>query len=487
MKRLYYIINLILISSLCCQSCKDDFNHVLYPDGPLELSVSTSDIVLNVAAPEQEAVVFDWTSGSNFGTNAAIKYTLEIGEKGKDFKPVISSTFEKGLRSQRYVTKDFNQLLIEKLGITAGSGAQLEARVTAEVQDGQSAAQLSQIISLKVKTYKPVTETLYILGSATSNGWDANKASKMNPIQGTPGAFIWQGVLSPGEFKFISTLGNFTPSYNKGTSNEKLYYRESESDPYDVPFTVAKSGLYQVKVNLIDLSIAIAEIEGAMYDALWFVGGFTGWNFQPMAKDPNDPFIFTYHAVLNSGNSTDEFKIATKPDFDLGVVFLRPETDQQGVGTDLPVVKWSESENKNDYKWRINKGTYKIRLDLRTNKITIAPFTPFAAIYLVGDATPNGWDIAAATPMVNGDTPHRFTWSGTLKAGELKFSCDKQADWNGAWFLASQNGRIPSGQTEQMIFSKSGSNPDNKWKVTTPGTYSITLDQLLETVTIIKQ
>ncbi len=89
--------------------------------------------------------------------------------------------------------------------------------------------------------------------------------------------------------------------------------------------------------------------------------------------------------------------------------------------------------------------------------------------------------------MTAGSDPYKFTWTGTLKEGEMKFTCDKQSDWNGAWFLASQNGMEPTGDQEQMIFSPSGSNPDNKWKITTAGTYTIELDQLQETVIIKKQ
>ena len=50
-------------------------------------------------------------------------------------------------------------------------------------------------------------------------------------------------------------------------------------------------------------------------------------------------------------------------------------------------------------------------------------------VYLVGDA-PNGWDIGNATPMESTDNPNIFTWSGNLKGGELKFTLDKQNDWN---------------------------------------------------------
>ncbi len=51
-----------------------------------------------------------------------------------------------------------------------------------------------------------------------------------------------------------------------------------------------------------------------------------------------------------------------------------------------------------DYKWNITGGVYKIKLDTRDMKIDIVPFVPFEMVYLVGDASPNGWDIGNATP-----------------------------------------------------------------------------------------
>ena len=94
-----------------------------------------------------------------------------------------------------------------------------------------------------------------------------------------------------------------------------------------------------------------------------------------------------------------------------------------------------------------------------------------------------------------------FTWTGKLNAGELKFTCDKQSDWNGAWFMcAAGNDMEPTGKPEQALFiDKSSDNCkaqyldlsigdiDQKWKISQSGTYTITLDQLHETVTITKQ
>lgn len=486
MKKIYYIISLCLVLPLILTSCKDEFGNIQYPDGPLVLSATETDIVLDVAAPESDAVTFNWTPGSNFGSNAAIHYVFELALKGTGFSDPITRELDRGNTSVGYRTGEFNQLLIEDLGIEPGAEVELDVRVTAHVQAEGIAPQVSEVVSVKVNTYKPITSTLYLIGSATPNGWSADNATRLNVVQGSPGAFIWQGTLTPGEFKFITELGSFAPSYNRGADDNTLYFRESLDDPYDEPFYITETGVYQVKVNLINLSIEIVATEGAAYSDLWFVGGFTGWSFQPMVRDANDPFVFRYHAELTSGGTADEFKIATLPDFDPSVVFLRPETNNQGPGSELPVVSWSESENSDDYKWRVNNGTYKIKLDLRENKIDIVPFTAFDQMYMVGDATPNGWDIGSATQMVK-QSAHVFTWTGSLNVGEMKFSCDKQSDWNGAWFLASQDGIEPTGNVEQILFSYPGSNPDNKWKITQGGVYTITLDQLKETVIFEKQ
>ena len=129
----------------------------------------------------------------------------------------------------------------------------------------------------------------------------------------------------------------------------------------------------------------------------------------------------------------------------------------------------------------------------------MSEFSPYDMIYLVGDATPNGWDLSNATPMTATESPYVFTWTGKLNAGELKFSCDKQSDWNGAWFMATTSGAEPKGTTEHTLFinksddtfkaqylSNNVGEIDNKWKIASSGTYTITLDQLKETVTIKK-
>jgi hypothetical protein len=320
---------------------------------------------------------------------------------------------------------------------------------------------------------------LYLIGNATPNGWNVDDATEMKAITNTPKAFSWTGTLSAGEFKLITTPGEFLPSYNKGENENKLVLRESDSQP-DEKFTIVEGGTYTIKVNLISMAISITKGEGPEFTELWFVGNPTGWNFKPMTVDPIDPFVFHYNDDLSAGG---EFKIGTA-DGNWDAVFFRPSINEQPEGTNLNVDKWAGDP---DYKWKITGGVYKIKLDTRDLKIDIVSFSPFAMIYLVGDASPNGWSIGSATPMTATGNPYIFTWTGTLNAGELKFTLDKQDDWNGAWFIADEADKNPTGDVEQIIYNYPGAGVDYKWRITQSGTYTIELNQLKETVIIKKQ
>lgn len=477
MKKLYNILfALSLVLPFTLASCSDDYAETNLGDQPLTLTASDQVIVLDITAPQSNVVTFEWTPGSNFNTNTAITYVFELGLSG--FTKSVEVELKQGKNSVSYRTEELNKILLDNFDVNPGDEVDLEARVTATVHSENIQPQISEVVKLKITGYKPVSSALYLIGGAAPNGWSADDATKMNTVSGAAGGFVWQGKLNAGELKFITTLGEFLPSYGKGSDETKLLLRESDDEPDD-KFTIPATGIYKISVNIINLTIHIETLDAPEYSDLWFVGNPTGWNFKPMTSDMSDPFIFYYNADLSAGG---EFKIATAENWD--AAFFRPVTDQQAEGTGLDVDKWAGDP---DNKWNITGGVYKIKLDTRDMKIDIVPFTPYAMIYLVGDATPNGWSIDNATPLTATADPNKFTWTGTLNAGELKFTCDKQSDWNGDWFLASQGGIEPSGDVEKMIFSANGANPDNKWKITSAGTYTIEMDQLQETITIKKQ
>lgn len=477
----YRLLFLLSLLAALVTGCADD-NYMELDKGstPLEITASAAGVELDAANPATDALKIAWTSGSNQGTHAAISYTFQMDAAGNNFAGGISLDLGREVYEKIYRNEELNDLLLGDFGVGINEEVVLEARVIATIAAEGMEPEVSNVQRVSIKTHKPITKTLYLIGDATPNGWSADEATEMRPINNVAKGFAWTGALSTGKFKFITTLGEFVPSYNKGESDNKLYLRESGDDPYDEQFEITEAGTYTVTVNLITLAVNIARGEGPEYSELWLVGNPTGWNFEPMTVNPLDPFVFHYNADLSDGG---EFKIGTAAG-SWDAVFFRPTVDLTPEGVELDVDKWAGDP---DYKWNISGDVYKIKLDTRDMKIDIVPFTPFEMIYLVGDASPNGWDIGNATPMAATPDPYKFTWTGALKSGELKFTCDKQDDWNGAWFIASEADKAPTGQEEQMMYNYPGAGVDYKWRIAEAGTYQIELDQLKETITIKKQ
>lgn len=480
-----YIVSLLVGIATVLAGCSYDEMELNKGDDLLTLTAGRSEANMNIRTPNAEAQKFNWTTGTNQGTGTAISYTFEMDLQGNNFAGGYKEEIGKKMYSKSFTVNELNHLILEELKRPFGSAVTLEARVIAVVADPSVEQQVSEVVTFTALPFKPAPTALYLIGDATPNGWSADDATPMNVISNEAGGFIWSGQLSRGEMKFITTLGSFSPSYNKGADDNTLLLRESDDQPDD-KFVIESAGMYRVKLNVLDLTISIAPMAGPKYEMIWFVGSYTGWSFEPMMQDKVNPFLFKLGRVM-TWNDGGEFKFGTASgswdNMYHPTIPNAPYTHTAVVQDDSGDMKWMMSEEES------NK-PYKMVLDITegSETLTMSPFEPFEMIYLVGEATPNGWDIGNATPMtaVDGD-PFTFIWTGTLKTGEMKFSCDKQSDWGGAWFLAYENGIAPSVDEQQMVFSAKGDGGnDRKWNIVSAGSYTIILDQLREVVTIIK-
>ncbi len=497
MKTIYAILT-VLFGGWLLTACSDnDYTELDKGHDVLTLSASQVAEVLNEASHDSEAISLSWTTGTNNGTGSRIRYTLEIALAGTDFADAyVAVDDETQTYSWAVNQENLNALLLDKFGGVEGQSVALDARVTARV-DG--ATDQTATISFSATPYTPVTPTLYLVGDATPNGWSADHATEMKRIDN--GQFTWEGNLNVGSFKFLTRLGEWIPSYNKAADGG-LVLRTSFDEP-DEQWQITEAHFYQVTVNLLTLEISYVQTEGEAprFDNLYFVGMPTGWGFVKMQKDPLDPFLFRYGRHFEQGGG-GEFKFGTAEGAWENMLKATqpnaPYTDTQMsfvAGYD-PDNKWFLQDNETDK-------AYKICVDIRSDKerMMMREFVPYEMVYLVGDATPNGWDLGNATPMTATGNPYIFTWTGSLTSGELKFSFDKKSDWNGAWLMnASGNGVEPTGEVEHALFIDKSDDYlknqyldvnigdiDNKWRIMSAGTYTITLNQLEETVSIAKQ
>ena len=100
-----------------------------------------------------------------------------------------------------------------------------------------------------------------------------------------------------------------------------------------------------------------------------------------------------------------------------------------------------------------------------------------STLFMVGDATPNGWSLDAATPLTaSDDDPLVFAWEGPLNAGEMKL-CLATGSWDNPFIRPVNAGQEinKNGLTDETFKMHAG-DPDDKWKVTEPGIYSLRFD-----------
>lgn len=100
-----------------------------------------------------------------------------------------------------------------------------------------------------------------------------------------------------------------------------------------------------------------------------------------------------------------------------------------------------------------------------------------STLFMVGDATPNGWSIDDPTPFTqNADDPMLFTWEGTLNTGEMKL-CLVAGSWDNPFIRpANDQETISKSNVSGQTFVMWAGDPDNKWRVTDAGKYRLTFD-----------
>ncbi len=100
-----------------------------------------------------------------------------------------------------------------------------------------------------------------------------------------------------------------------------------------------------------------------------------------------------------------------------------------------------------------------------------------STLYMVGDATPNGWSLDAATALTPTDEdPLVFSWEGPLNVGEMKL-CLATGSWDNP-FIRPQNAgeEINKKGLTDETFKMHAGDPDDKWKVSESGIYNLRFD-----------
>ncbi|MDR1098106.1 MAG: SusF/SusE family outer membrane protein [Tannerella sp.] len=152
-------------------------------------------------------------------------------------------------------------------------------------------------------------------------------------------------------------------------------------------------------------------------------------------------------------------------------------------GQDRTALFYRTSDSDPDDLFTVDQdGIHSIYVNTEEMKIACSPL-PYENVWMVGHATPAGWDIDNPILMAwDPQTPELFIYEGPLSAGEIKLPLAK-GDWGCDYLMPVENG---AGIDDNRVRFVQGGQPDNKWQINESGNYRIVLNVINMTIHFIK-
>lgn len=432
---------------------------------PSVLFTQNTSVTCQLATASSPSNTFSWTPTFK-GFTGVVNYTLQYDSAGKNFVAPQEVNINSDL-SKTFTQGQMNDISFAS-GIPYGNNGKVEFRVKGVTANGTTL--YSNVVNVTIQSYVPILR-LYLPGgyqASTGNGnnWDPGTAPEL--IRDLRSAVFnkmyYIYIYLPAGSEFKVTAGR-SWDVNYGGSGGVLSQNGAN-------FSVASSGYYRVSVNVSNLTYNI------MQGRMGFVGGATGAGWNP-------PGVFPNYALGNAGTNlfvglTDftsgGWKLIDNDQWNNGsntVGETRSYGSTGGDGSTLEV----NGTNFNDF---ATPGRYRVIWDGRDRDNVKYFASPASEMRVVGDGITGvpAWNPGASpqmTYMGNG------IWTKTLDLEankDIKFLAG--ANW-GAFDYEDNSGGSQSVGTPRAIKWEGG--PNFKTPATA-GTYTITLNENLQTVTI---
>lgn len=362
---------------------------------PITLAPSSkADIVLQVTNATQKAISFSWNA-SNYGNNT-INYALQIDTVGGNFaKPQIIK-FGTAL-SGDILQMDLNTAAINA-GVIGGSTKNVEFRIVS-YKDASYTTPLvfSNAVTLKLTTYVPIPDNLYIVGDATPGGW-ANPVPVPSQQFTKKDAFSFTiniGLTAGKSYLFLPVNGDWGHKYGGTSASGGTLLKDNDVPGSNTP-APATTGVYQIVVNFQTNTYTITQVQ--VPDNLYIVGDATAGGWANPVPTPSQQFTkidaATFGMITHlgsgsylflplNGNWDHKYGGSTAGTSAGGGVLL---ADNAVPGSNTPAPSAS--------------GLYKIIVNFATNSYTVTPYSsPVPSnLYIVGDATVGGWNNPVPVP-----------------------------------------------------------------------------------------
>lgn len=323
---------------------------------------------------------------------------------------------------------------------------------------------------------------LWMVGTATSGGWDIISSPQMTQNSENPMVFKATTYLKVGEMKIAQN--------NDGGFGQTFYLRDATDDTKvvfggeDNKWTINEAATYDVIVNLADMTIDIKKhYADFVVDHLFVIGDaiWSGWGFANstvLFPDENGICKATLYLEENKG-----FKFMAESDFE-GLQFRAGDADVT-LKNDVASSLVSSEDNREDTRFMVSESAnYDIVCDVKNKTITLTKsayqdaHAKHAELWMIGTATPNEWQIDKGVLLKqDAENPMVYTATAELKEGEFKFIVNKYMGFDQTAYVKD------AADDSKVVYG----GDDNKWNITEAGTYDVKLDLANMTITVAKK
>ncbi len=435
---------------------------------PAKLITANAAVTVTLPNADLASNTFSWEAAFK-GYSGAVTYTLQYDSAGKNFVAPFEIPVGASLYTLALKQGEMNQTALNS-GIPGGNTGKVEYRIKAVTALG--AISFSNVVFVTITSYLPIAR-VYLPGgyqSSTGNGndWDPPTAPELirDLRSSVFNKLYYIYIYLPANAEFKITIGR-SWNVNYGGSGGVLSGGGAN-------LTVPTAGYYRISVNISTLQYNITA------GRMGFVGGATGAGWNP-------PGVFPTYALGNSGTNlfvgltnftSGGWKLIDANAWDNGSQSVSETRSYGTAGGDGSTLQVNGS-NFNDY---ATAGRYRVIWDGR-DRDNIKYFTsPGTEMRLVGDgmnqAGVNDWDPPTSPQMTYGGNGI-WTLTIALKANkEIKFLAGN--NW-GAFDYEDNSGGSQSVGAPRAIRWEGGGNFKTP---ATAGTYTVTLNENLQTVTI---
>lgn len=216
-------------------------------------------------------------------------------------------------------------------------------------------------------------------------------------------------------------------------------------------------------------------------DAVW--GGWNPENSVVMLPAGENVFKATVYLKKVDGETVIQgFKLLTAAKWDCLQYHAGDSNVELGEGVAAKL--YDSQENSSDNKFQVKESAnYDVVCDLNAKTITATKSAyqdhpvNHNALWMVGDATPGGWDFGALTPLTqDSENPMAFKATTYLKPGEMKIAQNNDAGFDQKFYL-----RDATDPTKVVL-----GGDDNKWEITEAATYDVIVNLADMTIDIKK-